>query len=168
MLPNNGNILLTATQAAALWQKGNVRVIPTKTLPAGYSVLSVFNAANKDVDGQVADLTAAIDTVVPGEVTVAIRDCVTHGVEVRCGEYIGILDGTLVTSDADVADALCNMIEKIEDLDERELITLFVGAGVSDEERVRVTELLEERFFEQEIQVYIGGQEIYDYLVAVE
>lgn len=168
VLPNNSNILLTAAQAAELWQGGNVTVIPTKTLPEGYAALSVFNSANKNVSEQVSDMQAAIDSVVSCEVTAAIRDCVTHGVEIKRGEYIGIVDGTIVTSNPDAAETLCDMLGKIEDMDEREIITLFVGSGVDDDDRVRVTELIEERFFEQEIQVYIGGQEIYDYIVAVE
>ena len=58
--------------------------------------------------------------------------------------------------------------EKIEDLSDRELITLFVGESVSDRERVTVTEALEERFEDHVIEVYLGGQKIYDYLIAVE
>ncbi len=168
VLPNNSNIVLTARQAAELWGRGNVHVIPTKTIPEGYSALSVFNPTITDVDEQIADLTSTKEAVVSGEITMAIRDTVIGGVEVKEGEYIGILDGDIVTSTADALDSLCKMIEQIDDLDERELITLFVGEGVDDEQRVRVTEALEERFDEQEIQVYIGGQEIYDYLIAVE
>lgn len=168
VLPNNSNILLTANQAAELWGKGNIHVVPTKTIPEGYSALSVFNPSVTDVDEQVSDLVSAKETVVSGELTVAIRDTVISGVEVKEGEYIGILDGELVTSRLDPVDALCEMIEQIDDLEDRELITLFVGAGVSDDDRASVTEALEERFDEQEIQVYISGQEIYDYLVAVE
>ena len=168
VLPNNSNIVLTARQAAELWGKGNVHVIPTKTIPEGYSALSVFNPTITDIDEQIADLTSAKEAVVSGEITVAIRDTVIGGVEVKEGEYIGILDGDIVTSTSDALDALCQMIEQIDDLEDRELITLFVGAGVNDDDRVRVTEALEERFDEQELQVYISGQEIYDYLVAVE
>ncbi len=168
VLPNNSNIVLTANQAAELWGRGNVHVIPTRTIPEGYSALSVFNPTITDIDEQITDLVATKEAVVSGEITVAIRDTVIGGVDVNEGEYIGILDGDIVTSTADALDSLCKMIEQIDDLEDRELITLFVGAGVNDDDRVRVTEALEERFDEQEIQVYIGGQEIYDYLVAVE
>ena len=83
-------------------------------------------------------------------------------------EYIGILQGEIVASDADAAEALCAMLEQIEDIEDRELITLFTGEHISDDERVRITELLEDRFDEMSIEVYVGGQEIYDYLIAVE
>ncbi len=168
VFPNNSNIMLTARQAAELWKKGNVTVIPTKTLPQGYAALSVFNSALEDIDMQVADILAAKDGVRSGELTMAIRDTTVDGTPIKCGDYIGILDGKIVTSLDDPVESLCNMIEKIDDLDERELITLFVGADVSEEDRVRMTEEIEDRFDELELQVYIGGQEIYDYLISVE
>ena len=168
VFPNNGNILLTAQQAAELWEGAPVTVIPTKTLPQGYAALSVFNPAVTDPEDQISDLIAAKDSVVSGELTVAVRDTVIGGVSVKEGEYIGILDGELLTSDPDPASALGDMIEKIDDLDDRELITLFVGESVSEKERVTMTEALEERFEDHVIEVYLGGQKIYDYLIAVE
>ena len=168
VLPNNSNIFLTATQAAQLFERGNVSVIPTKTLSQGYAALSVFNGAVDDLDTQISDVNCAKDAVVSGELTVAIRDSVINGVQVREGEYIGILDGELVTSNEDAIEAMCNMISEIEDIDDRELLTLFVGADVSEDERVEMTEALEERFEDLAVEVYIGGQEIYSYLIAVE
>ena len=155
-------------QASELWTYGNVTVIPTKTIPQGYSALSVFNASISDLDMQICDLTAAKDAVVSGEVTVAIRNSVIGGVEVSEGNFIGILDGELVTSTDTAADAICQMIENIEDIDDRELITLFVGANVTDEERVQITEIIEDTFDDLALEVYIGGQDIYNYLIAVE
>ena len=168
VLPNNSNILLTATQASQLWGKNNVHVIPTKTVPQGYAALSVFNAATTDIDDQISDLTAAKDAVVSGELTVAIRDSSINGLEIKKGEHIGILDGNLVVSDASQTSAMIDMIEKISDLDDREIITMFVGASVSEEQRVEMTEALEEHFKYHVIEVYIGDQQVYDYLVAVE
>lgn len=168
VLPNNGNILLTAMQAAKLWGKDNIHVIPTKTIPQGYAALSVFNASITEVDDQVSDLIAAKDTVVSGELTVAIRDSSINGLEIKEGEHIGILDGDLVTSAQTSIDAMLDMINKIDDIDDREIITLFVGDHVSDEQRNAMTEAIEENFEDLVLEVYIGGQQVYDYLVAVE
>ncbi len=167
VLPNNKNILLTARQAAELWEDGNVTVIPSRTLPEGYCALSVFNGS-AELDDQISDMTMAMEDVVSGEVTVAIRDSVVDGRAVKEGEYIGILDGRLVSSTDHPFDALSDMIKEIDDLDCRELLTLFVGAGVSDTARVEMTERLEEAFPELSLEVRIGGQEIYEYLIAVE
>ena len=168
VFPNNSNILLTANQAAELYSGARVTVIPTKTVPQGYSALSVFNASVKDLESQIEDLNTAKDAVVSGEITVAIRDSSIGGVEVKEGEYIGILNGELLTSAESPIDAMCNLIESIDDLDEREIVTLFVGAGVDDNARVEMTEAIEDRFDDLTVEVFIGDQEVYDYLIAVE
>ena len=109
-----------------------------------------------------------MESVVSGEITCAIRNTVIGGVDVSEGEYIGILDGELVTSMPDAIDAMCDMLCKIDDIDCREILTLFVGNGVSDEARVKMTEAIEEQFPDLVLEVYIGGQEIYDYLISLE
>ncbi|MBO5287192.1 MAG: DAK2 domain-containing protein [Clostridia bacterium] len=168
VMPNNSNILLTAIQAKELWELGNVTVIPTKTLCQGYSALSVFNASITDLEEQIEDITSAMEAVVSGEITVAIRDTTIGGIEVKKDEYIGILDGKLASSRVDCLDAICEMLDKVEDIDDREILTLFVGAGVTDDERVMVTEALEERYPQLSVDAYIGGQEIYQYLISIE
>lgn len=168
VLPNNSNILLTARQAAELWEGGNVTVIPTKTLPQGYAVLSVFNEAITPLAQQEEDLLAALSSVTSGEVTVAIRDTVIGGISVKEGDYIGILDGELVAAEKTPLSAISAMLDKTPDLDLMEFLTLFVGAGVSDEERVALTEALEEAYPDLTVETIIGGQEVYDYLIAIE
>ncbi len=168
VLPNNSNILLTARQAAELWEGGNVTVIPTKTLPQGYAVLSVFNPALPTLEEQMDDLTDAMGAVSSGEVTVAIRDTTISDVVVAEGDYIGILDGKLVASAISVLDAITAVIDLTPDLDLKEILTLFVGKAVADEERVYITRALEERYPDLELTVYIGGQEVWDYLLAIE
>ncbi len=168
LLPNNGNILLTAQQAAGLCSDADVRVVPTKSFAQGYSALAVFNAATEDADEQVADMTDAKDAVVSGELTFAIRDTVIGDVTVKKDEAIGILDGKLVCSCADETEAMLAMLAKIEDIEDREILTLFVGADVTEEQRVAMTEAIEDEFEDLSVEVFVGGQQVYRYFVAVE
>ena len=168
VLPNNSNIYLTAQQACELWGKGNVSVIKTKTLPQGYAALAVYNSAEEDLQVQLDDMTSAKESVVSGEITVAIRDSHVNGVEVKEGEYIGILEGKIVACDTKEIFTALDLISKVEDLDEKELVTLFIGAGVSDERRTQMLDALEEEFEDLCFEVYIGDQEIYDYLISIE
>ncbi|MBR5880430.1 MAG: DAK2 domain-containing protein, partial [Clostridia bacterium] len=95
-------------------------------------------------------------------------DTVIGGVEVKKGESIGILDGELVCSCADEADAMREMLSAIEDIEDREILTLFVGNGVSEEERTAMADMIQEEYEDLSVDVYVGGQEVYRYLVAVE
>ena len=168
LLPNNGNILLTAQQAAELSDHADVRVVPTKSFPQGYTALAVFNSALEDVDEQVEYMTDAKSAVVSGEITFAIRDTVIGDVEVKKDEAIGILDGKLVCSCTDETEAMLAMLAEIDDIEDREILTLFVGDGVDEQDRVAMTEAIEEAYEDLSVEVFIGGQQVYRYLVAVE
>ncbi|MBQ7906606.1 MAG: DAK2 domain-containing protein [Clostridia bacterium] len=168
VLPNNKNIVLTANQAAELWGKGNVYVVPTKTLCQGYSALTMFTEGIEDLDEQIAGMSGAIDMVASCEITEAIRDAHINGIEVKEGQTIGVLDGELVCASATELEAIISTIEQIEDIEDREILTVFVGKGVSDEERIEAVGALEDKFDHLSVEAVIGGQEVYRYLISVE
>ena len=168
LLPNNGNILLTAQQAAKLCPDADVHVVPTKSFPQGYAALAVFNSELDDVDEQLEYMTEAKSAVVSGEITYAIRDTVIGDVAVKKDEAIGILDGKLVCSCADEQEAMCAMLAEIEDIEDREILTLFVGADVTEEERVAMSEAIEQAYEDLTVETFVGGQQVYRFLVAVE
>ncbi len=168
VLPNNGNIFLTAKQAAELYDGARVSVLPTKTIPEGYSALAVFNSSEDDLDSQLADMAEAKDAVATVELTRAIRDASIGGVHAHEGEVIGVLNGELVSSEGDFLSAMVRAISALEDLDMRELITLFIGEGVTDGDRIAMQEGLEDAFPDMSVDVLIGDQKVYNYLASIE
>ena len=167
VLPNNKNIILAARQAAELYTDANVHVISTKNIAQGYAALSVITPGIKDVNALVASAQRAAAGVINGEITQAVRDTTSNEKVIKEGDYIAISGGSIVAVTDTPESALFSMLEA-SDIDLCEIITIFVGASVSAEKRAEVTERLKEIYDEFEITVYEGGQEIYDYLVAVE
>ena len=167
VLPNNKNVILAAGQAAQLYTDATVHVVNTKNLSQGYSALSVITPGIKDMDALVASAERAAANVIDGEITRAVRDAVVDGITVSQGDYLAISEGRVVAVSDNAEDAVLSMLEGI-DVDLCEIITLFVGAHVSPEARADLTERLEALYDEYEIVVYEGGQDVYDYLVAVE
>ena len=167
VLPNNNNVFLAAKQAAELYDKARVHIVPTKSLMQGYGALSVLTAGMQDVDALVDCLKRAAEGVVGSEITTAVRDVTINSREIRKGDFIAIT-GKEITAVSDTAeDAVLEMLEGL-DMDEYEIITLFVGKNVTDDARVELTEILEEKYDFCELEVYESGNEIYDYMVAVE
>lgn len=168
VLPNNKNVFLTAKQAAELYDAARVHIIPTATLMEGYAALSVMTPGVTDIGALCDSLTRAAKSVAGGEVTRAVRDATVSGVEVKCGQYFAIVDGKILAVSSDREETLVGMLAAIEDIDEREIISIFVGKDVDDDCRADITERIEELYPDFEVIVYNGGQEVYDYLVAVE
>ena len=132
------------------------------------NMANLGTSASLREEDQIADLLMAKDAVVSGEVTLAVRDSVVGGISVRAGDAIGILCGDLITAKKTEEEALLELLSRIEDMDDREIITLFVGREVSEDARASVTEMLKKQFPAHTVECYVGGQEIYDYLGAVE
>ncbi len=168
VLPNNKNVMLAAAQAASLYTDARVHIVPTATLMEGYSALSVINPGVSDVEAIVSGAERAAKGIVDGEITKAVRDVTIDGREIKQGEYISITGGRIMSVADDRDSALLDMLAGVEDMDDREIITLFVGIDVDDEARVEITEKIEEAYPCHELTVYKGKQEIYDYLIAVE
>ena len=167
VLPNNKNIILAARQAAELYTDAAVHVINTKNIAQGYAALSVITPGIKDIESIIASAERAAADVIDGEITRAVRDTVVNEKNISDGDYIAISGGRIVAVTENPEDAVISMLEAA-DIDLCEIITLFVGADVTEDKRVELTERLKEIYDEYEITVYDGGQEVYDYLVAVE
>lgn len=168
VLPNNKNVFLAAKQAAELYNEAKVHIIPTATLMEGYGALQVITPGITDIDALVDSITRAAKGVIGSEITCAVRDVTINGVDIRKGDYISITDGKITSVAETAEDALVKMLEQVEDIDDYEIITLFVGKNVDDERRADFTDRLSELYPDCEIEVYIGGQELYDYFVALE
>ena len=60
------------------------------------------------------------------------------------------------------------MLAAIEDIEDYEIITLFVGKNITDDGRVEITERIESLYPDHELVVYKGGQDVYDYYICIE
>ena len=167
VLPNNKNVFLAAKQAADLYDKAKIHIIPTKNLMQGYAALSVITPAITDIDLLVKSAEAAAKSVIGSEITRAVRDVTLNGKRINEGDYIAITDGEVDVISNTAENAVKELVSNI-DTDEYEIVTLFVGKDVSDDTRAELTAYIEEEYPDITLEVYVGGQDVYDYLIAIE
>ena len=166
VLPNNSNIILAASQAAELYDKSNIVVIPTKTIPQGISATVAFDPEG-EADTIKEGMLENISFVKSGQVTYAVRDTTIDGNEIKEGDYIAINDDGLVASCKDIDDALMDMLEKMADPD-TEIISLYYGEDVKKEDAEEMMEKIQKRFPKVDTELHNGGQPVYYYIVSVE
>lgn len=168
VLPNNSNIILTAQQAANLYTEADIHVIPTKSVQQCFTALALINPTMPDIQAMIRDVETSVQDVVSGDVAVAIRDAELCGKTIKKGNYLGMFGDTVVTVKDDKLSALMEMISKVEDIDDRELFTLFYGKDVVKEEVEKAEQMISELYPDLEITVYNGGQDVYSFLIAIE
>lgn len=165
ILPNNGNIVMAAKQAAEV-SDIPVGIVPTKTISQGLTAMLSFDP-NASVDENVEAMTEDLDTVVSGEVTQANRDTVIDEIEIHKNDYLGIVDGSIRVDNPNLINATVEMIEKMLDEDS-EIVTLMYGRDSNKSQAEQVVEKLEAGHDDLEFEIHDGGQPVYNFLVSVE
>ncbi|MDO5126855.1 MAG: DAK2 domain-containing protein [Eubacteriales bacterium] len=166
VLPNNKNIILAANQAADIAEDVHVVVIESKTIPQGISAMIGFNP-EADTDANYESMNEAIQTVASGQVTYAVRDTSVDGKEIKTGDYMGIGDKGICSVGTDIQSVVTELVEQIINSDS-ELISVYYGSDVTEDAAEAMVGLLEEKYPDYEIELHMGGQPIYYYIISVE
>ena len=165
VLPNNKNIIMAAQQCIPLSDK-KVIVIPTKTVPQGITAMLSFDPASAE-DVIEAELSAAIESVHTAQITYAARDSDFDGHDIHKGEYLALMDGALLGSDADLDKMLIKIADAANDLDP-EIVSIYYGEDVQGDAAQHAADLLGERLPMADVNVVNGGQPVYYYMISFE
>ncbi|OOM78262.1 DAK2 domain-containing protein [Clostridium sp. BL-8] len=165
IMPNNKNIIMAANQAAEISDK-DIFVVPTTTIPQGIACATVFNF-DSEVQENFNNLKNAIDEVKTGSVTYAVRDTEIDGINIKKGNMLGLVEGKIKEVGEDKKEVAGKVLDDMID-EESELITVYYGEEVSDEEAKNFENELQEKYDDLDIQFYKGNQPLYYYLISVE
>ena len=166
ILPNNGNVILAATQAKSLVEDKKIFVIPSKTAPQGISAMVSF-LADKSAEENEAMMTEALGYVKSGEVTYAVRDTSFEGKEIREGDIMGISDKGIQTVGQDIAEVTVKLADELVDEDSG-LVSIYFGADATEEDAQAIADTIGEQHPDLDVEVHFGGQPVYYYLLSVE
>lgn len=166
IFPNNKNITLAANQAKSLVKDKEVIVIPTKTVPQGITAIINF-VPDLSAEENEEVMLEEIKNVKTGQVTYAVRDTHIDDKEIHKDDIMGIGDSGIIAVGTDIAATTKEMLETLVDEDS-ELISIYYGADVSEEDAEKLTVEIEEKYPSVDVDTHFGGQPIYYYVLAVE
>jgi dihydroxyacetone kinase-like predicted kinase len=165
LLPNNGNVILSAQQVVGLTKK-EVYVVPSDTLPQGIAAMLAFNY-EADFATNCKNMTEAAKSIHTAEITTAVRSVQIGGVRVREGDYIGLINGNLTIAGPDMERVIDDTLERMN-IDRYEIVTLYYGADVAEQEAQETVRRIKEHYGHLEIEVVNGGQPYYAYILSAE
>lgn len=165
ILPNNKNIFLAADQAAEVCDVDAV-VVPSKTIAQGMAAMLGFSK-EADIEENKEAMTDELDTVISGQVTIAVRDTTIEGREIKKDDYMGIVDGNIVVTNPDRKEAAIEMVKAMLDEDS-EVVTIIYGEDGNKEEAEAIETAVSELDEDLEIEIHEGNQPVYPYLISVE
>ncbi len=166
ILPNNKNIILAANQAKTMVEDKKIIVIPTKTVPQGITAIINY-VPDMDPEDNAATMECEIKNVLTGQVTYAVRDTMIDDKEIKQGDYMGIGDSGILSVGRDMEEVTFNMIKAMMH-DDLELISIYYGSDVSEEAAEAIKAKVEETYPDCDVELQMGGQPIYYYVISME
>lgn len=166
VLPNNKNIILAAEQAASLVKGKRLVVIPSKTVPQGITALINF-APDLSPEENRDNMIREMGGVKTAQVTYAVRHTTIDGREIREGDIMAIGDQGILAVGTSVQSTALEALKAMTD-EESELISIYYGSDVTEEEAEKLLALVKEACPGCEVELNRGGQPIYYYLMSVE
>lgn len=166
ILPNNKNIILAAEQAQNLIHDKEIIVIPSRTIPQGITAL-VNYLPDKSVQENAALMKDEIRLVKTVELTYAVRDTKIDEKTIHAGDIMGVADSGIVSVGTEVCETAFASVKELVD-DESELISVYYGKDVSEEDAEALGEKLREEYPDCEVEIASGGQPLYYYIISIE
>ncbi len=165
VLPNNKNIIMAAQQCEPLSTR-RVVVIPSKTVPQGISAMVNFDQ-DMELEALTGAMTSACSTVHTALVTYAARDSEFDGTPIKAGEYLALLENSLLACAPDLSLLFTEISAAIRQFDP-EVLTIFYGENVKDDAAKTVEDKLSSDFPDADITLINGGQPVYYYMISAE
>ena len=166
ILPNNKNIILAANQARDLVEDKNIVVIPTKTVPQGITAIINY-VPDLSAEENAQCMMNEIANVKTGQVTYAVRDTMIDDKEIKEGDFMGIGDAGILSVGREMSDVTFQMVQEMMD-DSLELISVYYGADVTEEDAENLKNRIEEAYPSCDIELQYGGQPIYYFIISAE
>ncbi len=167
VLPNNGNIIMAATQAGEMYKGSTIIVVPTKNFGHAYSALSMLDYSSDDAETIKNNMLEAMQETETGMITESIRTAHIDGVDIVEGEYIGFSDKTMLVSNESKLEAFKGLLEKMN-ADEKSFVIAVYGESVTLSEREQVAAFVKEKYPEIEFYEIDGEQKVYEFIVILE
>lgn len=155
-----------AAKNAAEYSGKNVAVIPSITIPQGINSMLRF-VPDGDFDTVVTEMESVLEEVETGEITTSTRTVEIDGVKAKKGEFIALLNGKMVAS-SEKLDHVCLELLSYVHAEEYEIMTMFYGIDVTDDQANEIKEIIEDTYTELEIEVHPGCQPHYQFIISIE
>ncbi len=167
VLPNNGNIVMAAKQAAGMYASSEIRVIESKTIGEGYSALSMIDYEAGSADDIQAQMEESMSGTVTGMVARAVRTTELNGVKVEKDHYMGFTDHTMMLCEPTKLLAVETLVEKLG-VAGKEFVIVVYGNTVTEEEKSVLRAHMAVTYPRVETYEIEGGQDVYDFLLIIE
>jgi DAK2 domain fusion protein YloV len=167
VLPNNKNIIISASQAVALIEDRRVVVVESKTIPQGLSAMLAYDA-DAGVEENLKVMSESIKKTKTGQTTLASRDAEFGGIKIKKDDIIALCDGKLTFKSKNSVRAATKLVLSMIDSN-TSFVTIIYGDSITKEQAEKVKKKVCSKVTSHaDVSVVDGGQPIYQFIFSVE
>ncbi len=167
VLPSNSNIVLTARQAAELYDKADIRVLNSKTIGDTYAALTMLDFESNNANAIEKSLNEAMEGVVTGMITRSVRDSHIGGMNIAKNDFIGFAGSRMLADDITASGAACELLRAV-DMTDKAVIIAICGKDATTADMDSVREFIKKTYPDIELFEIDGGQDIYHFIFVIE
>ena len=90
-----------------------------------------------------------------------------NGFKLKEGDIIGLDNKRILAKGSKIDDTTLSLIKSLKNND-HEMITLYYGEGVTEEDAQKLAEKVSEAYPDCDVDFHYGGQPVYYYMVSLE
>lgn len=164
LLPNSANGQMAAQSAAKRASKP-VKVLPSRTIVQGISVLVSLLPDQQEQDWeQILEEMQSVHTITIAQ---AVRDTVLYGTHIEEETYFAFDEKRVVATGRDRLTIAKQAMQAMTS-SEAELISIYYGWSVTEDEAMQLMEYIKQLWPSAEVQVYASGQSHVDYIIGLQ
>lgn len=167
ILPNNKNIIMTANQVAELIEDKKIVVVPTRSVPQGFSAMLGFDAeaSAEENEASMTECAQGVDTM---QITYAARNSNFDDMDIEEGDYLALLNDKLLSSNKNLNMLFDALIAKIKE-NEKTFVSIYYGEGISEDEASKTADIFAAALGAGvEVSLINGAQPVYFYVISAE
>ena len=163
---NNDNVIETANQAASMMKQLDVAIIPTKTVLEGYYALAM-DLPDSDNETRVKEMINGSQGIISITISKAVKDFKNDDFSCSVGDIIGTVNGEMAASSNDLLEAIKNTLEKVEDLQNKSGLIVFLGKNAPEDLQNLLEDLIWDNYPNLEMQCFDGGENVFHAIIGV-
>ena len=167
IIPNDSNLVMAAELAKQYYKGSNIFILKSKNLGEVYIAISSADLEIDDPDAIYESINEAIADSTTAMISKSIRDTNLNGVEIKKDGYIAFDNDKIIAADASKLETF-KLLAKDLKLEDQELLTLFYGKDMTDEDKLAVSSFIKTEYKNIELYELDGNQDSYDIVLIIE
>ena len=168
VFPNSSNSILAAMQAASLYKGKKITVLNCRSIAECYASLAIIDFGETDMKFTVDRINETIHNVYTVSIARSIKTMTYGNRKIEEGDALAMHGNDLLVAGKSMENVVCGAVDKVMLEDEKNVLTIFHGKNVSEEQLEEIVDRIGKAYLYLEIYTIPTEDKVFDLLISFE